>query len=88
MQFYGENIVTEWTSLRQLLDSTNQIVGVIDQHVSTTKYRLLELEFELSMLKAAKKLPKKADLWPYVHSEMGCALPNAFEKKRIESDLY
>jgi hypothetical protein len=88
IQFYGANLVTDWPALLQLLDSTNQICGVIDQKVSSAKARLLELEFELSMLKAAKKLPKKDKLWHFVHSELGSDMPTKAEKLRIESELY
>lgn len=88
IEFYGENIQTDWPALRQLLDSTNQIVGIIDQKVASAKMRMLELEFELEILKKAKKLPLKADLWTYTHKSLGCDNPTRQDKERIERLLY
>jgi hypothetical protein len=88
IEYYGENIQTDWIALRQLLDSTNQIVGIIDQKVASVELRMLELEFELGLLKKAKKLPKKGDLWTYTHKSLGCDNPAREEKERIERILY
>ncbi len=86
--YYGEDLETDWSALKQLLDSTNQIVGIIDQKIATPTLRLLELEFELAQLKKANKLPPKKDLWKYVHAELGCKIPKSEDKAKIESVLY
>jgi hypothetical protein len=86
--FYDENIQTDWESLLQVLDSTNQIVGIIDQKISSSKFRLLELEFELSILKKAKKLPLKENLWIYIHNELGCNNTANEYKQKIETAIY
>lgn len=88
LQLYDEDVQTDWPSLLQVLDSTTQIVSIIDQRISTKELRLLELEFELTILKAAKKLPPKNKLWTYVHSELRCANTAVAEKRRIEARLY
>lgn len=88
IEFYGENIQTDWSALRQLLDSTNQIVGIIDQKIASHKMRVLELDFELDLLKKANKLPLKADVWAYSHKVLGCKNPTREEKERIEKALY
>lgn len=88
IKFYGENIATDWPSLLQLLDSTNQICAVIDQKIASAPLRLVELEFELSMLKAAKKLPSRDAVWTFVHSTLGCRQPSKADKSRIECALY
>lgn len=86
--FYDEDVQTDWPALRQVLDSTNQIVSLIDQKISTAALRLLELEFELAILKSAKKLPSKKDLWTFVHAELRCANVDKPTKQRIETALY
>lgn len=86
--YYGENIQTDWPALRQLLDSTNQIVGIIDQKIANSKMRTLELELELELLKKANKLPAKSDLWTYAHKNLGCTPLAREEKVRIERGLY
>jgi hypothetical protein len=85
---YDENIQTSWPALRQTLNSTNQIAAIIDQKIGTAPLLLLELEFELAILKKAGKLPARKDLWTFVHQELRCFGTPKPTKRRIEADLY
>jgi hypothetical protein len=85
---YDDDVTTDWPALRQVLDSTNQIVSIVDQRISTGPLRLLEMEFELTILKSAKKLPSKKDLWKFVHADLRCANVAKATKQRIEATLY
>jgi hypothetical protein len=76
-----------WDELRTSMRTADEIAALIDSKIASYSIQLFEVEQVLRELNALKRLPKRNQLWTFVHDEYGLKVKTK-DKLLLERKFY
>ncbi|WDF54349.1 hypothetical protein [Mucilaginibacter sp. KACC 22063] len=83
-----ENIGLTWDELRLAMKYADEIAALIDSKITSYNMRLLETDQTLRELSEKRKLPKKAEIWQFLHNKYHLFPIKRIDKNKILAKFY